>query len=184
MVSDVAPSNLNVASPVLIRDAQHADLPQILDIYNEVIAHTTAVYSETPASLGDRESWWRARVALSYPVLVAVDASGVVGFSSFGDFRSFPCYAPTVEHSVHVRADRRGAGLGAQLVQPLFDRAAALGKHTMIAGIDANNDASIRMHARLGFERIALFTEVGQKFGRWLDLVFMQRRVGAPHRPA
>jgi phosphinothricin acetyltransferase len=168
--------------PLLIRDAERADLPQILDIYNEVIANTTAVYSETPASLADRENWWRARVALSYPVLVGVDTTGVVGFSSFGDFRSFPCYAPTVEHSVHIRADRRGAGLGAQLVRPLFGRAAALDKHTMIAGIDAQNEASIRMHAKLGFDRVALFTEVGKKFGRWLDLVFMQRRIDVHER--
>lgn len=177
MVLDVAPSHLKVSTSLLIRDAERADLPPILEIYNEVIANTTAIYSEAPVSLSDRESWWRARLALSYPVLVGIDDSGVVGFSSFGDFRSFPCYAPTVEHSVHIRADRRGAGLGAQLVRPLFARAAALGKHTMIAGIDAQNDASLRMHARLGFERVALFTEVGRKFERWLDLVFMQRRI-------
>ncbi len=177
MVLDVAPSDLRVSAPLQIRDVERADLPQILEIYNEVIANTTAVYSEALVSLTDREKWWRARLALSYPVLVGIDDSGVVGFSSFGDFRSFPCYAPTVEHSVHVRADRRGAGLGALLVRPLFSRAAALGKHTMIAGIDAHNDASLRMHARLGFERVALFTEVGRKFGRWLDLVFMQRRI-------
>ncbi len=160
-----------------VRDAVRADLPQILDIYNEVIANTTAVYSETPVTLADRENWWRSRLASSYPVLVGMDDSGVAGFSSFGGFRAFPCYDSTVEHSVHIRADRRGAGLGAQLVRPLFGRAAALGKHTMIAAIDAQNEPSLRLHARLGFERAGLFTEVGRKFGRWLDVVFMQRRI-------
>ena len=127
MVPDVASSNLSLTTSLQIRDAEHGDLPQILAIYNEVIANTTAVYSESAATLADRESWWRARQALSYPVLVGVDAGDVVGFSSFGDFRSFPCYAPTVEHSVHIRADRRGAGVGAQLVKPLFARAECVG---------------------------------------------------------
>lgn len=161
-----------------VRDACREDLPQILAIYNEVIAHTTAVYSEAAVSLADREQWWQARLALGYPVLVAHDGPTVLGFSSFGDFRAWPCYARTVEHSVHVQAEHRGRGLGARLIEPLFTRAAAIGKHMMIAAIDAQNEPSLRLHARLGFERAGLFHEVGFKFGRWLDLIFMQRRVG------
>jgi len=158
-----------------IMDARVEDLPGILAIYNDVIATSTAVYSETPATLDDRTAWWQARVAQAYPVLVARDASGVVGFSSFGDFRAWPGYRFTVEHSVHVRADRRGQGIGAALVTPLLQRASSLGKHVMIAGIDADNSASIRLHERLGFARVAHFRQVGFKFGRWLDLVFLQR---------
>jgi L-amino acid N-acyltransferase len=158
-----------------IRDAGESDLPGLLAIYNDVIATSTAIYSYQAVSLEDRTQWWRARVGAGYPVLVAVDPSGVLGFSTFGDFRSWPGYRFTVEHSVHVRADRRGHGVGKELVKALFPRAEALGKHVMIAGVDAANEASIRFHERLGFEKTAHLREVGYKFDRWLDLVFLQR---------
>jgi phosphinothricin acetyltransferase len=161
-----------------IRDADESDLPGLLAIYNDVIATSTAIYSYDSASLEDRLDWWRARVAMRYPVLVATDTSAVVGFSTFGDFRTWPGYRFTVEHSVHVRADRRGQGIGKQLVAALFPRAAALGKHVMIAGVDAANAASIRFHERLGFEKVGHLREVGHKFDRWLDLVFLQRWIG------
>jgi phosphinothricin acetyltransferase len=164
-----------------IRDATEQDMPAILEIYNEVIANTTAVYRELPAPLEERVAWWRARQASGYPVLVAVeddgaaDASTVLGFASFGEFRAWPCYRHTVEHSVHVRADRRRRGVGRALVTALFPLAAQLDKHVMIAGVDADNPVSIALHESLGFERVARFREVGRKFGRWLDLVFLQR---------
>jgi phosphinothricin acetyltransferase len=158
-----------------IRDAREDDLPALLAIYNDVIATSTAIYADVPVTLDSRRDWWGARVAQGYPVLVAADESGIVGFASFGDFRAWPGYRFTVEHSVHVRADRRGAGVGSALMQPLIARASALGKHVMVAGVDASNAASIRFHERLGFERVAHFKEVGFKFGRWLDLVFLQR---------
>lgn len=159
----------------MIRDALASDVPGILAIYNDVMATSTAIYREEPATLDAHLEWWRQRVALGYPVLVAEDAAGVAGFASFGDFRQWPGYRFTVEHSVHVRADCRGRGVGAQLMQPLIARATALGKHVMIAGVDAENVASQRFHERLGFERVAHFREVGFKFGRWLDLMFLQR---------
>jgi len=158
-----------------IRDAGLADLPALLAIYNEVIATSTAIYTEQPATLDDRVTWWNARIAQGYPVLVATDGSGVIGFASFGDFRSWPGYRFTVEHSVHVRADRRGGGVGTALMRVLLARAADLGKHVMIAGVDADNQASLQFHERLGFRRVAHFNEVGFKFDRWLDLVFLQR---------
>ncbi len=172
-----------------IRAATEDDLPAILAIYNEVIANTTAVYSERAVSLDDRRAWFDGRVAAGYPILVAVstdataaaaagDASegaAVVGFASFGDFRTWPGYRYTVEHSVHVAADHRGAGIGRALISALLPLAAALGKHVIIAGVDADNAASIHLHERLGFERVAHLRQVGRKFDRWLDLVFLQR---------
>jgi L-amino acid N-acyltransferase len=110
-----------------------------------------------------------------YPVLIARDAQGVAGFATFGDFRAWPGYRFTVEHTVHVRSDGRGRGIGTQLVRALLPRAAALGKHVMIAGVDAGNAAAIRFHERLGFTRAGELREVGYKFDRWLDLLFMQR---------
>jgi phosphinothricin acetyltransferase len=172
---------------MMIRDATAADLPAILTIYNEVIATTTAVFSELPVTLANRQTWWQERCAAGYPVLVAVGAGNgdtvlgngetVLGFASFGDFRSWPGYRHTVEHSVHVSVTERGRGVGSALVKALFPHAAALRKHVMIAGVDAANLVSLRMHEGLGFERVAHFREVGRKFDRWLDLVFLQRYV-------
>lgn len=160
-----------------ISDAQESDLPGILAIYNDVIATSTAVFSDDPVTLDERRAWWRARIAQGYPVLVAREADGVAGFATFGDFRAWPGYRFTVEHSVHVRADRRGKGIGTALIQALLQRAAALGKHVMVAGIDAANTGSIRLHERLGFEHVGRLKEVGWKFDRWLDLVFLQREL-------
>jgi phosphinothricin acetyltransferase len=166
-----------MGAPFQISDATEADLAGLLAIYNDVIATSTAIYSDLPVTLEERRQWWRARTAQGYPVLAARDAQGVAGFATFGDFRAWPGYRFTVEHSVHVRASSRGQGVGTLLVQALLPRAAALGKHVMMAGIDADNAASIRFHERLGFERSGQLREVGYKFGRWLDLVFLQRRI-------
>lgn len=158
-----------------VRDAREEDLAGLLAIYNDVVATTTAIYRDEPATLEDRLEWWRERAAKGYPVLVASEEGAVLGFASFGQFRSWPGYRYTVEHSVHVRADRRGTGVGRALMQPLIARARGLGKHVMMAGVDADNAGSIRFHERLGFERVGHLREVGFKFGRRLDLVFLQR---------
>jgi phosphinothricin acetyltransferase len=163
----------------VIRPAITADLAAITAIYNQVIATSTAVYSEAPVEVEDRAHWMAGRQAQGYPVLVADLDGTVIGFSTFGDFRAWPGYRFTVEHSVHVAEGWRGRGAGAPLVRALFPLAAALGKHVMVAGVDADNAGSIRFHARLGFERVAHFREVGFKFGRFLDLVFLQRRLDA-----
>ena len=167
-----------------IRAAVPNDLPAILAIYNDVIATSTAVYALEPATLDERRAWLEARQAQGFPVLVATEGDKVLGFASFGEWRgAWPGYRYTVEHSVHVRADRRGGGVGRGLVEALFPIARRMGKHVMIGGIDAANEASLRFHERLGFERIAHFREVGRKFGRWLDLVFVQRILDGPGAP-
>ena len=164
-----------------IAPASEVHLPGILTIYNDVIATSTAVYTSEPSTLDERRAWFAARSAQGFPVLVAIDKGGVLGFASFGEWRgAWPGYRYTVEHSVHVRNDVRGQGIGRSLVEALFPLALALGKHVMIGGIDAANDALIRFHGRLGFERVAAFREVGHKFGRWLDLIFMQRFLDPP----
>ena len=163
-----------------VRDASAADLPAILAIYNDVIATTTAVYQEDPATLEDRLAWWQGRLTHGYPVLVAADGGSILGFASFGDFRAWPGYRFTVEHSVHVRPDCRGQGVGHALMTVLLARGRALGKHVMMAGVDAENAGSIRFHERLGFERVGHLREIGFKFGRRLDLVFMQRMLDSP----
>ena len=160
-----------------VRDAAAADVPALLAIYNDVIATSTAIYMDQSTTFEERLAWWRGRVAAGYPVLVSEDESGITGFASFGEFRPRPGYRFTVEHSIYVRADRRGRGIGNALMAPLIERAISMRKHVMVAGVDAENDASLRFHERLGFERVAHFKEVGFKFGRWLDLVFLERRL-------
>lgn len=160
---------------IRIDEVTVADLPQVLAIYNEVIRNSTAVYTEQEYDLASGRSWFDAKRASGNPFVVTRDASGVTGFGAFGPFRAWPCYRATVEHSVHVRADCRGRGVGRQIVEHLMACAVRLDKHVMIAGVDAENIGSIRLHERLGFEVVGHFREVGFKFGRWLDLKFLQR---------
>jgi phosphinothricin acetyltransferase len=157
-----------------VDDASRPDLAAVMHIYNEVIRNSTAVYSEIEFTLPRTEAWFDAKAQQGFPVIVARDASGVVGFGTFGEFRAWPCYRHSVEHSVHVRFDRRGAGIGRMLVRELITRARAMNKHVMIAGIDADNAVSIGLHESLGFRVVGRFHEVGFKFGRWLDLVFLE----------
>lgn len=156
-------------------DAARGDLGGILAIYNEVIRNTTAVYSEVEFTVERGDAWFDSKAAQGFPFLVARDDSGVTGFGTLGDFRIWPCYRFTVEHSVHVRADCRGRGIGRALVEQLMERARRLGKHVMIAGIDADNPVSIGLHEHLGFKVVGHLHQVGFKFGRWLDLKFLER---------
>lgn len=171
--------------PTRIVPAEERHLPDILEVFNEVVLNTTAVYTDTPETLEQRTRWYCERRALGYPVLVAEDGAGrALGFSSFTDFRpNWPGFRHTVEHSVHIHQDARGQGLGRHLVTGLVEEAEGLGKHVMLASVDAANLPSIRMHERLGFARVALLPQVGCKFGRWLDLIMLQKVLsGAPPR--
>ena len=164
----------NPAQVTMIDNACRDDLPQILAIYNDVIVNSTAVFSDEEFTPARGAAWFDAKMERGFPLIVARDASGIAGFGTFGEFRPWPGYRHSVEHSVHVRADRRGQGFGRALVVELLGRAAAMHKHVMIAGIDADNAVSIRLHRDLGFTAVGHFHEVAFKFGRWLDLVFMQ----------
>jgi L-amino acid N-acyltransferase YncA len=157
-----------------IDNAARRDLPEILAIYNEVIRNSTAIYTEEEFAPARGDAWFDSKMEQGFPMIVARDASGIAGFGTFGEFRAWPCYRHSVEHSVHVRPDRRGRGVGRTLVAELLVRASGLNKHVMIAGIDADNAVSIGLHRSLGFTNVGHFHEVGFKFGRWLDLVFMQ----------
>jgi L-amino acid N-acyltransferase len=159
-------------------EATDSDLPAILAIFNEVIATSTAVYQDGPVTLEDRADWLRARRAGGFPVLVARDDDGVaVGYASYGLFHVRPGYATTVEHTVMLAPSARGRGLGTALVAALLTRAQLDGRHCVVGLIDAENVGSIRMHERLGFVEVGRIPEVARKFGRWLDLVYVQRRL-------
>ncbi|ASN81486.1 GNAT family N-acetyltransferase [Deinococcus ficus] len=158
-----------------LRPAVHADLSAILEIYNHAVVHTTASYDLEPVTLASREAWFAHKQAGGWPVLVAVEGGEVTGWATYGPYREKAGYARTVEHSVYVREGHRGAGTGRRLMEALIAQAGADGLHVMIGGVDADNAASIAFHERLGFERVAHLKQVGRKFDRWLDLVFLQR---------
>lgn len=159
---------------MIVRAASEADLPAILEIYNDAVLNTTAIWNEQPVDLGNRQAWFSARHAQGYPILVSVENDEVTGYASFGDWRPFEGFRYSVEHSVYVRSDQRGKGLGPRLMEALIERARTCGKHVMVAAIESGNHASIRLHERQGFIITGQMPQVGIKFGRWLDLTFMQ----------
>lgn len=166
-----------------IRHAHADDLPAIQEIFNEVILNSTAVYTDTPVTLDNRRAWLQSRVDEGFPVLVAADAADdtrVLGFASYGPFRpAWPGYRHTVEHSVHVHAAHRGQGIGSALIRALMPLARGQQMHVMLGVIDAENEGSIRLHERLGFRQAGRLSQAGRKFGRWLDVVFVERRLDA-----
>jgi L-amino acid N-acyltransferase len=166
-----------------IRPALEQNLEAMLEIYNDVIVNTTAVYDYQPHTLDMRRQWFRIKEAQGFPVFVAVENGKVVGFSSIGPFRTWAAYKYSVENSVYVAADQRGKGIGKLLIAPLIQAAEQLHMHTIIAGIDATNEASIMLHRSFGFKEVAHFKQVGYKFGRWLDLTFMQLLLKTPEQP-
>ena len=159
---------------IVIRTATEDDLPAILAIYNDVIATTTAVYDYEPHTLDMRRAWFQAKKEQGFPVFVAEEAGTVLGLSSIGPFRAWAAYKYSVENSIYVAAAARGKGIGKLLMPPIINAAKQLGMHTVIAGIDAGNEASIQLHRYFGFEEVAHFKQVGWKFEKWLDLKFLQ----------
>lgn len=166
-----------------VRDATDDDLPAIVAIFNFAVRDTTAVFSHIETDIAARAEWVAARRAKGFPVLVAEDGGRVAGFAAYDQFRSFPGYRCSVEHSVYVDPAAQRRGVGRALMQALIADARDRGMHVMIGGIDADNAGSIALHRSLGFEETGRLPEVGMKFGRWLDLVFMQLALNPGARP-
>lgn len=159
---------------VTVRTATKNDIQSMLDIYNEIILNTTAVFQYDLHTLEQRKEWFAKKQEENSQVFVAEEYNSVVGFSTFGPFRNWQAYQYSVENSVYVKANQRGKGIGTLLLQPLIDAAKQMNLHTMIAGIVADNEASLALHKRFGFIEVAHFKEVGYKFNQWLDLKFLQ----------
>jgi L-amino acid N-acyltransferase len=156
----------------------------ILAIFNDAIVTSTALYDYQPRPPESMQPWFDAKVRGGFPVIGLEDADGtLLAFGSYGSFRAWPAYKYTVEHSVYVHHDHRGRGLGRVVLQALVAAAQARDVHCMIGGIDASNAASIALHERLGFRHVGTLTQVGFKFGRWLDLSFYQRLLHTPAQP-
>ncbi len=165
---------LSKSSVYTVRAAEDGDLPAIADIDNDAILNSTATFDTEPATLAESEQWLRDR-SHPYAVLVAERGGVVVGWAALKPFASKPAYRFTAENTVYVRADMRGEGVGKALLGRLLEAAAENGFRSVIARIAAPNPASVRLHRRFGFRRVGVEREVGRKFGRWLDVVVMQK---------
>ncbi|MET0378607.1 MAG: N-acetyltransferase family protein [Spongiibacteraceae bacterium] len=158
--------------------------PEVLEILNEAILNSTALYDYKPRTLESLVGWFKTKVAGSYPVIGAVNENNkLLGFATYGIFRNWPAYKYSVEHSVYIHKEHRGQGIGVALMQKLIDEARAQQYHVMVGGIDATNQASISLHEKLGFFHSGTIKQAGFKFGRWLDLAFYQRVLETPVEP-
>jgi L-amino acid N-acyltransferase YncA len=159
---------------IIIREATEKDLPGILTIYNDAIVNTTAVYDYKPHTMEMRTKWFDDKMKSGIPVFVAEQRGEITGFASFGPFRAWAAYKYSVEHSVYVHPGFRRQGIARKLLEVLINAAREKEIHTIIAGIDADNSISLELHRQMGFEEAGHLKQVGYKFGRWLDLKFMQ----------
>jgi L-amino acid N-acyltransferase YncA len=158
-----------------IRPAVDEDAGAIRAIYNPEVLESTVTFDLVPRSLEDQLAWQRERSGV-HAVLVALDDAGdVVGYGSLSNYKPRAAYSTTVEDSVYVRRDQQGQGVGRLLLEELLKLATAHGFHAVMARIVGGHDASIRLHASAGFEIVGTEREVGRKFGRWLDVVVMQK---------
>ena len=168
-----------------IVECDRSRAPEILAILNEAIAHSTALYDYHPRPLSAMDAWFDAKDRGQYPVIGVVDASGaLLGFATYGQFRAWPAYKYSIEHSLYVAPGHRGRGIGKALLGALLERARQQQYHTVIGGIDAENATSIALHERFGFVPCGLIRHAGFKFGRWLDLAFYQKLLDTPAEPA
>lgn len=158
----------------MIRCAKKEDLNAILAIYNDAIINTTAVYTYEPQTIDERIAWFETKQRNHEPIFVFEENGSVLGFATFGSFRPWPAYQYTIEYSIYVDASARGKGIASQLLQHLIVEAKAKGYRTLVAGIDASNEASIKLHQKFNFKHAGTLTNVGYKFDYWLDLAFYE----------
>lgn len=159
---------------IIIRSATEKDLGDILEINNHEILHSTVNYDYDPKTLEFQKSWFQEKIEKGFPIIVVTVDQKVMGFATYGTFRPKPAYKFTVEHSIYLHHKARGKGVGKQLMHELIRLAKKDGYHLMVGGIDSTNLDSLEFHKRLGFQEIGRFKEVGRKFDKWLDLIFVQ----------
>ena len=156
-----------------IRLATEADLPAINEIYNHYVPISTTTYELTPMTMDERREWFAGREAI-HPVTVARRGETIVGWGSLHTFRAKAGYRLTVENSVYVHPEHQRSGVGSAILVDQIARARALGLRAIVAGIDSEQTASLALHAKHGFREVGRFPQVGRKFDRWLDAVFME----------
>jgi L-amino acid N-acyltransferase YncA len=156
-----------------LRPAVESDLVAINDIYNHYVLHSTCTYQEEPESLENRWQWFKHH-GEKHPIIVAEMKGHVVGWGSLSAYHARSAYRRTVENSVYIHHQHHRCGLGSLLLQELIVLARNLGHRAIIAGIDADQTASVALHTRFNFEKVGHLKQVGFKFGRWLDVIYME----------
>lgn len=159
---------------------EERDLPGVLEIYNDIILTNTAVYMNEPQSIQEKREWFAERNVAGYPLLVFEEDGEVAGFATYNQFRPYPGYKYTMEHSVYVHKKHYQKGIATKLMHELIRTAEEKGVKTLVAGIDGENIGSIKAHEKLGFEYAGTIKNAGFKFGKWLDLVFYQLQLTGP----
>ena len=157
----------------VLRTATAADLVAINDIYNHYVLLSTCTYQEEPEPLEGRRQWYE-RHGGPHPVIVAEADGLVAGWGSLSGFHPRSAFRHTVENSVYVHHQHQGHGIGSQLLQELISRAGSLGHRAIIGAIDSSQTASMALHTKFHFQEAGRLSRVGLKFGRWLDLVYME----------
>jgi L-amino acid N-acyltransferase len=158
--------------------------PAILEILNEAIAHSTALYDYQPRTIESMTTWFQTKANGNFPIIGAInDRSQLLGFASYGTFRAWPAFKYSIEHSVYIHQNHRRQGIGLALMQQLIASAIEQQYHTMVGGIDMTNHSSIALHTQLGFTHAGTIQQAGFKFGRWLDLGFYQLVLPTPEQP-
>lgn len=175
-------NNLLTAMEIIKCTPEYAS--QILDIFNDAILNSTALYDYKPWTMDTMKVWFETKAQHNFPVIGIVDDEGVLmGFGSYGQFRMRPAYKYTIENSLYVHRDHRGKGLGKILLNEIISHATSQNFHSIIAVIDASNEISLDLHRKAGFTQVGVFREVGYKFGRWLDAAFLQLNLETPEMP-
>jgi len=168
----------------IIKPCDEKQLPEIREIFNEAILNSTALYDYKLRTMEIMDIWYAEKQTGNYPVIGVFDHDNLLlGFATYGSFRSRPAYKYSVEHSVYVKSDQRGKGIGTLLLKEIVKTAQEQEYHVLVGGIDASNLESIRLHQKEGFVFNGIIREAGYKFGRWLDLAFYQLILKTPLNP-
>jgi len=167
-----------------LKPCTERQLPEILNIFNDAILNSTALYDYKIRTLETMNVWYADKLKSNSPIIGAFDADNtLLGFATYGMFRVRPAYKYTVEHSVYVRSDKRGCGIGKVLLHEIVKKAQEQNYHVLIGVIDASNAVSIKLHENEGFVLSGIMKETGYKFGKWLDAAFYQLILKTPEQP-
>lgn len=167
-----------------LKSCTEEQLPEILDIFNDAILNSTALYDYKTRTMENMHAWYADKLHGNYPIIGAFDENGaLLGFSTYGMFRVRPAYKYSVEHSVYVRSDMRGHGIGKVLLHEIVKKAEEQDFHVLVGVIDAENTVSMKLHEAEGFVLTGILKESGYKFGKWLDAAFYQLILKSPKVP-
>jgi L-amino acid N-acyltransferase len=157
---------------------------QILDIFNDAILNSTALYDYKQRELESMTNWFNVKEKNNFPVIGIVDDQNkLLGFGSYGTFRNWPAYKYSIEHSLYIHKNYRGQELGKIILSEIIKNASGQDYHCLIAGIDSTNEVSIKLHKSFGFEFCGRIKHAGFKFSKWLDLDFYQLLLTTPLEP-